>query len=192
VAPNLRTFLPPPPTAPAPLPALGDAAPEVPGIDLGDGRPRVVAFLRHPGCPFAEATMRAAREVAAQPAGGLEVVAVVHAGGPATEAWCRTVGGAGSVRVVRDEARLVYAGWGLGRSSLRHFAGARSLRAAVALLRSGIRNTRAHGTRWQTAGTFAVDAEGRIAWRHLPAHAGDLPDLDAAAAAATGAAGTSS
>jgi len=186
VAPNLRTFLPPPPTAPAPLPAIGDPAPELSPIDLGDGGPRVVAFLRHLGCPFAEATMRAARELAAQPAGDLEVVAVVHADAPATEAWCRTVGGAGSVRLVMDEARLLYADWSLGRSSVRHFAGARSLRAALVLLRSGIRNTRAHGSRWQTAGTFAVDGQGRIAWRHLPEHAGDLPDLDAAARAARG------
>jgi hypothetical protein len=31
-----------------------------------------------------------------------------------------------------------------------------------------------------------VDAGGTIVWRHLPRHAGDLPDLDAAADAALG------
>jgi hypothetical protein len=31
--------------------------------------------------------------------------------------------------------------------------------------------------------TFAVGADGTVRWRHLPEHAGDLPDLEAAAQA---------
>jgi hypothetical protein len=46
-----------------------------------------------------------------------------------------------------------------------------------------LRNRHPHGTRWQQAGTFAVDAERIVRWRHLPEHAGDLPDLAAAAVA---------
>ena len=57
--------------------------------------------------------------------------------------------------------------------------------AAVAqLARKGIRNRHPAGSRWQRAGTFAVDRNGKIAWRHIPRHAGDLPDLSAAAEAA--------
>ena len=37
-----------------------------------------------------------------------------------------------------------------------------------------------HGTRWQSAGTFAVDREAIVRWRMVPAHAGDLPDLNEA------------
>jgi hypothetical protein len=58
--------------------------------------------------------------------------------------------------------------------------------AAVGLARKGIRNRHPVGSRWQRAGTFAVDAGGTIVWRHLPRHAGDLPDLDAAADVALG------
>ena len=55
------------------------------------------------------------------------------------------------------------------------------------LARQGIRNRHPDGTRWQRAGTFAVDAAGVVRWRHIPRHAGELPDLEAAAAAvATG------
>lgn len=175
---NVASFVPPAPTRPSPPPAVGGPAPGLDGVDLAGGRPHIVAFLRHTGCPFAEATMRAARELAEQPDVG--VIAVVHAGDAATARWCGVVGGAGAVRIVVDEPRKLYARWGLGRSSFRHFAGPSSLAAALRLLRLGIRNTRADGTRWQTAGTFAVAGDGRVAWRHLPRHAGDLPDLGSA------------
>jgi hypothetical protein len=138
-----------------------------------------VCFLRHTGCPFAEATMRAARELAhATP--DVEIVAVTHSDPARTAAWLGRVGGAGPVRVVTDEGRTAYAAWGLGRTTLRHFAGARSLRGVARQAARGVRNTRAHGTRWQGAGTFAVDGAGVVRRRHVPAHAGDLPDLAAA------------
>jgi hypothetical protein len=144
----------------------------------------VVAFLRHTGCPFAEATAHALREAAAaNPA--LEWIAVSHASANATERWAQAIGGMGDVVVLLDPERRLYASWGLGRSSLGHFLGRRSLAEVKRLARSGIRNRHPEGTRWQQAGTFAVDATGTVRWSHLPAHAGDLPDLAAAAAAAT-------
>lgn len=111
-------------------------------------------------------------------------IAVSHAGLEATDRWCGAIGASHHVQVVIDEERSAYGAWGLGRTSLRHFAGRRSLMAAVGLARKRIRNRHPVGSRWQLAGTFAVDAEGRIAWRHIPRHAGDQPDLDAAADAA--------
>ena len=180
MAPNLRTFLPPPDNAAGAVPEIGDRAPAFPGVVADGGGPRVIAFLRHTGCPFAEATLRAARAVA-DASTGVEIVVVTHSDPPATAAWSERCGGAGRVRVVADEDRAIYAAWGLGRSSLSHFLGARSLRSVARQARRGIRNTRAHGTRWQQAGTFAVDAAGAVVWRHLPEHAGDLPDLEAAA-----------
>jgi hypothetical protein len=144
-----------------------------------------VSFLRHVGCPFAEATLLALREhaVTAPDVGWL---AVSHAPERATVDWCRVVGGADGVEVVSDRERRFYAAWGLGRSSLGHFMGRESLRAVMKLARSGIRNRSPVGTRWQTAGTFAIDAESAIRYLHQPRHAGDLPDLDAALAAARG------
>jgi hypothetical protein len=61
--------------------------------------------------------------------------------------------------------------------------GLRSLSEVKRLAGSGIRNRHPHGTRWQRAGTFAVDTDGIVRWRHVPEHAGELPDLEAAAAA---------
>lgn len=177
---NLRTFVRPTalPTSKSPDP--GEPAPELCG--LTPGRPAVVAFLRHTGCPFAEATAVALREAAAQN-DTLDWIAVSHAPADATERWVRAVGGAKGVRVLPDPERRLYSAWGLGRSSLGHFMGRRSLGAVARLARQGIRNRHPDGTRWQQAGTFAVDAGGTVRWRHLPAHAGELPDLAAAAAA---------
>jgi hypothetical protein len=87
------------------------------------------------------------------------------------------------VEVLLDVDRSFYAAWGLGRSSLGHFLGRRSLGEVMRLAREGIRNRHPDGTRWQQAGAFAVDASDIVRWRHLPEHAGELPDLEEAAAA---------
>src|SRR5947199_8120921 len=101
---NLRTFLPPLPLPTANPPEPGDPAPELPEPGL-EGRPAVVAFLRHTGCPFAEATARQLREAAAsQP--DLEWVAVSHAPAPATARWLDAIGGLESVRVLIDRERV--------------------------------------------------------------------------------------
>jgi AhpC/TSA family len=176
---NLRTFLPPPATPTAPPPAVGTAAPDLPDGAPG-GRPLVLAFLRHTGCPFAEWTARELR-AAAERDPDVAWVAVSHAPAQATADWAEAVGGLGGATLLSDPERGSYAAWGLGRSSLGHFAGRRSLAQVAKLARTGVRNRHPHGTRWQRAGTFAVDAAGTVRWRHLPAHAGDLPDLRKAA-----------
>jgi hypothetical protein len=186
---NLRTFLPPAARPTAEPPKAGQPARGLPPPGRNDDRPVVVAFLRHTGCPFAEATMHALRDAAAAHP-ELEWVAISHADAEPTQRWCQAVGGRGDVHVLLDPERAFYAAWGLGRSSLRHFMGKRSLAEVARLSRNGIRNRHPEGTRWQQAGTFAVDDAGIVRWRHLPAHAGDLPDLGAAAAAVAGVAAT--
>jgi hypothetical protein len=170
-----RTFLRPPQLLLGTVPAAGDRPPELP-VAPGEPGPVLVAFLRHTGCPFAEATMRQLRDAAAS-ADSVRWIAVSHASPEATDRWCRAVGGAGDVELVSDPSRRLYAAWGLGRTTLGHFLGRRSLTAVAELGRQGIRNRHPSGTRWQSAGTFALDREGIVRWRHLPEHAGDLPDL---------------
>jgi hypothetical protein len=172
---NLRTFVPPRALPTAAPPSPGDPAPALPDPGLTPGRPALVAFLRHTGCPFAEATMVALRE--ARP--DTDVIAISHAPAEATATWCEAIGGCGDVRLLHDPQRASYATWGLGRSSLGHFMGRRSLSEVGRLAKRGIRNRHPDGTRWQQAGTFFVDADGIVRARHLPQHAGDLPDLDA-------------
>jgi hypothetical protein len=177
---NPRTFLPARTLELASTPAPGDPAPELPAR-VESRTPTVVAFLRHTGCPFAEATLRSLRD-AARSRPDLQWVAISHAPAAATERWTAAVGGAGHVVILSDPERRHYAAWGLGRTSIGHFLGRRSLAAVGRLAREGVRNRHPHGTRWQTAGTFAVDRDGVVRWRHLPEHAGELPPLGEAEA----------
>src|SRR5947209_16266037 len=72
-----RTFLPPRSSPPAgPVPQVGDPAPT--GTLGLDAHASVIAFMRHVGCPFAEATFRALRTAAAAHP-ELRFVAVSHA-----------------------------------------------------------------------------------------------------------------
>lgn len=128
--------------------------------------------------------MRMLRE-AARRATETQWIAISHAPPEATAAWCEAVGGADGVLVASDPSRRAYAAWGLGRTGLGHFLGRRSLAAAGRLARGGVRNRHPTGTRWQSAGTFAIDAQQIVRWRSLPAHAGELPDLDTALRAIT-------
>jgi AhpC/TSA family len=163
----------------APL-ELGASVPAQPARK--PGQPAVVAFLRHVGCPFAEATVRRMAELAAgQPT--IDFIAVTHSREEPSQRWCDAFGGAGGVRIVADPDRAHYAAWGVGLSDRTHFAGAESLTALNRLLDEGIHNRWASGNRWQPAATFAVDPEGVLRWRHVPRHAGDLPPLDDAIAA---------
>jgi hypothetical protein len=173
-----RTFLPPRALPTAPLPSPGELARELP-VPLLRGRPAIVAFLRHTGCPFAERTMQTLRDEAVR-APEVQWIAISHAPAAQTERWCEAIGGAGAVLVASDPSRRSYAAWGLGRTDLGHFMGRRSLAGVTDLARKGIRNRHPAGTRWQSAGTFALDREGIVRWRSAPAHAADLPNLDAA------------
>jgi hypothetical protein len=139
----------------------------------------VVTFLRHVGCPFAEATMRELVPLAEAHA-AVAVIAVGQAPAAAMHAWSRGFGGTGRIELHADEELRSYARWGIGRTGVCHFMGARALARLVELRRRGVRNRLSVGSRFQSGATFAVDARGLVVWRHLPRHAGDLPDLDAA------------
>lgn len=79
---NLRTFLPLPAVETAEPPLAGDHAPAFPRES--EDRPFVVSFLRHPGCPFAEQTLRSLR-TAASAAPEVEWIAVSHASRETTD-----------------------------------------------------------------------------------------------------------
>jgi hypothetical protein len=177
VAPH--TFVRPKVVPVSPPPEIGSKAPDMAG--LRDGRPAVIAFLRHVGCPFAEATVREMIELARERPSA-DFVAVTHSEDRASHRWCKAFGGEGLVQLAADPTRSRYATWGVGLSDREHFAGGDSLKALRKLLDRGIHNRWASGNRWQSAATFAVDAERVVRWRHFPRHAGDLPPLEEALA----------
>ena len=176
---DLRTFVRPDRPRFVPLPEIGERAPDLPGAPTSLGRPRIVAFLRHVGCPFAELTMKTLDAASAHHP-EVQFLAVSQGTPAATRRWCAELQMGYPVMVIDDPRREVFAAWGLGLTSLRHFLGLRSVGRALSLATRGIRNRHPSGNRWQQAGTFGIDAGGTLRWMHLPEHAGDLPDVEAA------------
>ena len=146
----------------------GQVAPGSPALASSHSH-RLVVFLRHVGCPFAEHTVKRLRAWAPlHPQ--VDVLLISHADGPSSQQWLAAIGGLGSMRLVVDQARLLHNQWGLGESNFWHFAGPRSLLGVMALWPKGIRNRSAAGTRWQRAGVFFLVGE-ELAWSHVPASA---------------------
>ncbi|GJN75072.1 thioredoxin-like fold protein [Purpureocillium lilacinum] len=166
----------------APAPKVGSPAPSTAQIPLPDGRKTLVVFLRHCGCPFAEKTFKSLTAISDQHKDDLHCVAVSHSSAEATERWVPQVGGAWQTDVVVDEGRDVYAKWGLGLSSAWHAFNPFALYSVYRLgADEGIWNRPTEsGSRWQTSGAFAVDADGTIRWAHVSSAANDLPDFNAA------------
>lgn len=106
-------------------------------------------------------------------------VAVSHSSRTATDAWVVEVGGEWEVDVVVDEQRDLYALWGLGLSSYWHTMGPKAVYSAYRLgVDEGVWNRATEsGSRWQTAGAFAVDESGVVRWSQPARNADDVPDL---------------
>ena len=163
---------------PAPHPTMeavpvGSSAVEGPVLDALGARAGLIAFLRHPGCPNAERTVRRLNRLS------VPVVVVLHGEPEHARAWLDAVDASDALRFVFDPDREEYARWGLGLTNAWHFLGPAPLLSLIPGLTEGARNRGATGTRFQRAGTFAVDEVGVVRWRHMAAHGGDLPDLAA-------------
>jgi len=92
------------------------------------------------------------------------------------------VGGPGKVEVIVDHERTLYGAYGLGVSSFWHVLNPWSMASVVHLGRSeSIWNRPTEsGSRWQTAGLFAVVEDGTIEYAHAAVAADDMGDLDGA------------
>ncbi|KAM0436220.1 hypothetical protein ACHAPT_003112 [Fusarium lateritium] len=164
-----------------PVVEVGSKAPWMAELRLPDGKPTLVVFLRHCGCPFAEKTFKSLAALS-EANHQVHCIAVSHSSAEATDHWLPSVGGTWAVDVVIDEGRGIYAKWGLGISSTWHAVNPVTLWSVFSLGKNeGIWNRPTEsGSRWQTSGAFAVDRDGTIRWAHVSRTADDLPDLQAA------------
>ncbi|KAF5019776.1 hypothetical protein F66182_8213 [Fusarium sp. NRRL 66182] len=165
----------------APPVEVGSKAPWSQYLRLPDGRPTIVVFLRHCGCPFAEKTFRSLTELSDK-VPSVHCIAISHSSAEATDRWLPQVGGTWAVDIVIDEERDLYAKWGLGISSTWHAVNPFTIWNAFSIGKSeGIWNRPTEsGSRWQTSGAFAVDRDGTVRWTHVDSTAHDVPDLRAA------------
>ncbi|KAH8663518.1 hypothetical protein BGZ60DRAFT_470970 [Tricladium varicosporioides] len=163
-----------------PVPEIGERAPTSDKLPTphANGKPTVITFLRHCGCPFAEKTYSQLRNVAAKHP-DINFVAVSHSDEEATDKWVISVGGQWDTEVIVDAEREAYAQWGLGVSSAWHVLNPWSLYSVYKLGKAeNIWNKPTEsGNRWQTSGSFAVDERGVVRWVKVANAADDIPDF---------------
>jgi hypothetical protein len=109
-------------------------------------------------------------------------IAVSHSDKDSTDRWLESVGGAQNVEIIVDDGRKMYAAYGLGTSSWWHVLSPWSMSSVFKLGREeGIWNRPTEsGSRWQSAGLFAVNADGTVVYAHPAKQADDMGDLDEA------------
>lgn len=105
-------------------------------------------------------------------------IAVSHSDKPTTDKWLEAVGGSGQVEVIVDDKRESFAAYGLSYSSIWAVLNPWSLKAALDMGKEGfdVRPTES-GSRWQTAGLFAVDGDGILTYSHKADTSDDRGDL---------------
>lgn len=92
--PAIRSIIPQASPAVSPLPEIGSKAPAPVGsLDLssGHGKPTLVAFVRHCGCPFAEKEVQLLGAEARNNE-QLHVVIVQHSDEATTKSWFEDIG----------------------------------------------------------------------------------------------------
>lgn len=188
----------PKPVETAQPPAVGAMGPSLPKLRIPnkDGKPTIITFLRHCGCPcrsirlqnsqpllitlalVAEKTFIHFRALANKHPEAL-FIAVSHSDQAATDKWVISVGGEWDTHIIVDTERELYAAWGLGVSTAWHVLNPFSMYSVFSLgKQENIWNRPTEsGSRWQTSGSFAVDAKGVVRWAKVAATAADLPDF---------------
>ncbi|KAF8864161.1 hypothetical protein BDZ45DRAFT_701973 [Acephala macrosclerotiorum] len=177
---ELSSWLSPTPLTTSPAPEIGTKAPSTEKLPFPpkSGKPTIVTFLRHCGCPFAEKAFKSLREQASEYK-DINFIAISHSSQDSTTKWLESVGGAQDVDVIVDSERSIYAKWGLGVSSAWHILHPFSMWNAYKLGKSeGIWNRPTEsGNRWQTSGSWGVDDEGVVRWGGVSKTAGDILDF---------------
>lgn len=128
--------------------------------------------------PVAEKIFRQLRDVSEQHP-DVHCIAISHSDKSATDKWLQDVGGSGKIEVLIDDEMKTFAEYGLGYSSFWAVLNPSSLSAAMNIGKNegiDIRPTQS-GSRWQTAGLFAVDGRGQITYSHPAKTSDDLGDL---------------
>lgn len=109
-------------------------------------------------------------------------IAVSHSDKASTDKWLDAVGGAGNVEIIVDHERKLYGQYGLGVSSAWHVLNPWSMADVFKVARTEkiVNRPTESGTRWQTAGTFAIDASGEVQYVQVAQQASDNGNFEKA------------
>ncbi|CAC9887865.1 unnamed protein product, partial [Aureobasidium pullulans] len=185
--PAIKSIIPQSSPSVAALPEVGEQAPaKVGSVDLksGGGRPTLLAFVRHCGCPFAEKEVQLLGAESRKNE-KLHVVIVQHSD-EATTQQCGKKAFPDSKRytLIADPERKAYAAWGVGSLGWGGMVNGGVMEALKSLKESDgidLRPTGVGSYRWQNSGGFAVDSAGTIRWRKIANDSSDMCDYSEAA-----------
>ncbi|KAF2853705.1 hypothetical protein T440DRAFT_389479 [Plenodomus tracheiphilus IPT5] len=169
------------------VPEIGQKAPSTPKVNIpaNNGKPTIVSFLRHCGCPFAEKTFLRLRATASKHP-DVNFIAVSHSDRASTDRWLASLRSSPpstnqspppNLQIIIDTEREAYAAWGLGTSSFWHVLG--SIPSVSKLGKEEgihVRPTES-GNRWQTGGCFGVDGGGVVRWGGRDGRADEVVDF---------------
>lgn len=112
----------------------------------------------------------------------IHCIAISHSDQASTDKWVQDVGGAGKVEVLVDFERQSFAAYGLTASSFWAVLNPWSMSNVFTLgKQEGIWNRPTEsGSRWQTAGLFAMNDAGKVVYSHPAQTSDDLGDVNAA------------
>ncbi|WWC85812.1 uncharacterized protein L201_000679 [Kwoniella dendrophila CBS 6074] len=188
--PAIKSIIPQTSPTPSTLPEIDSKAPSLPGLDLEkEGKPTLIAFVRHCGCPFAEKEINLLSEET-QKNDHLRVVIVQHAERKQVDKWFDEIGGSklfpDSTRftLIPDPTRELYAKWGIGQLGWGGMINSGIMDNLKKLKENDGIDLRQTGTgsyRWQNSGGFAVSSEGTIKWRKIAKDSSDICDYFEAA-----------
>ncbi|WVW81800.1 hypothetical protein I302_103797 [Kwoniella bestiolae CBS 10118] len=187
--PAIQSIIPQSSPTPASLPELTSRAPSLPDVNLEDGKPSLVAFVRHCGCPFAEKEINLLSEELKKNE-QLRVIIVQHAELGQVEDWFDQIGGAKlfpdptRYTLIPDPKRELYAKWGIGQLGWMGMINSSVMDNLKQLKEKDnidLRSTGQGSYRWQNSGGFAIDTHGIVRWRKLAKDSSDICDYCEAA-----------
>ncbi|OCF31183.1 hypothetical protein I317_04545 [Kwoniella heveanensis CBS 569] len=189
--PAIKSLIPRSSPAVATLPELDSTRPSLPprAEQAIKGKPALIAFVRHCGCPFAEKEVNLLSEQLNQ-SEGLQVVIVQHSPEAQTKKWFEEIGGArlfpdsSRYTLLSNPSRELYASWGIGSLGWTGMISPsimNNLKALKAADGIDLRSTGEGSYRWGNSGGFAVDKEGKVKWRDVAEDSSDICDYAQAA-----------
>ncbi|WVQ93544.1 hypothetical protein IAU59_000619 [Kwoniella sp. CBS 9459] len=191
--PAIKSLIPRSSPPASPLPELDSTRPSLPARaeEAIKGKPALVAFVRHCGCPFAEKEVHLLSEqVEKSQEQGLHVVIVQHSEEAETNKWFEEIGGQrlfpdpSRYTLLSDPLRELYASWGIGTLGWTGMINPSIMNNLKSLKESDgidLRATGAGSYRWGNSGGFAVDRQGKVKWRKVAQDSSDVCDYAEAA-----------
>ena len=93
----------------------------------------LVAFLRHPGCPFAEQMVKEINDWSVERP-DVTVYLVCHGERLMIDQWLKNIDVNKAFKIVYDTNRVLYGHWGLGYSNFKYFMGEKQFLRILKLL----------------------------------------------------------